>query len=38
VPHGTGVAALVAYAGIVAATNAAVSVWAMMAVFIAALT
>ena len=37
VPHGAGVAALVAYAGIVAATNAAVSVWAMMAVFIAAL-
>jgi hypothetical protein len=36
--YGAGVAALVAYAGIVAATNAAVSVWAMMAVFIAAFT
>jgi hypothetical protein len=36
--YGAGVAALAAYAGIVAATNAAASVRAMMAVFVAALT
>jgi uncharacterized membrane protein YfcA len=36
--YGTGVAALAAYTGILAAMNAAVSVWAMAAVFVAALT
>ena len=36
--YGAGVAVLAAYTGILATTNAAVSVWAMMAVFVAALT
>ena len=36
--YGAGVPVLAAYTGILAATNAAVSVWAMMAVFVAALT
>ena len=36
--YGASVAALAAYTGILAAMNAAVSVWAMLAVFVAALT